>query len=248
MIVSEKYNLFVRISVLCVLTACLLLLAGRGEMAGSISEQKASVPSLAVQPQPDSPLRINILSYDSSDPRTPEITYEVINTSVKPVSAYTISQETVRGNEKSSGTLLSDLALSNVVLNPGQYFTESITYQPLSDKPSQVTLSVDFVEFNDGATWGPNLYKSNEMLAGQRAGAREARKQILTVYKAMGLQEALKHVEAHPTSDAPPPGFSPNWEDGFRHGYSFASTRLRGILNSGDMKKIEAELRRLSEK
>lgn len=237
-----------KILALGVLVTCLVSLTNRREIAGSTNDQKASVPSLSVQSQPDSPLRINILSYDSSDPRTPEVIYEVINISTKPISAYTVSQETVRGNEKSRGTLLSDLALSNIVLQPGEYSTESITYQPLSDKPSQVTLSVDFVEFDDGATWGPNLYKSDAVFAGQHAGAREARKQILTVYKSRGLQEALKYIETNPGGDAPSLGFSPDWEGGFKRGYSFTSKRLKVMLNSGDMKKVEAELRQLSEK
>jgi len=248
MIGEGKQSVFVRILILGVLTTCLVLLSSGGKIAGNISSQKASVPSVSVQPQSNAPLRINVLSYDSSDPRTPEIIYEVTNVSAKPIRAYTVSQETLRGTEKSEGSVLSDLDLSAAVLQPGQYSTESITYQPLSEKPSQVTLSVDFVEFADGTTWGPNLYKSADMLAGQRAGAREARKRILQVYKSGGLQAALKLIETDSDSVTPPSGRTPEWEEGFRYGYSFLSKRLKRIFDSGDTNKIEAEVRRLSEK
>ena len=165
----------------------------------------------------------------------------------KPIRAYNISQITLRGTQDSRGMLLSNLELSNVVLRPGQYFTESITYQPSADKPNQVTLSVDFVEFADGTTWGPNLYKADEMLDGQRAGAREAKKRILKAYKSDGVQAALNLVE-DPATAAPLPEAAQTWKAGYNRGYSFTTRRLKALLKEGEINKVEAELRRLSDK
>jgi hypothetical protein len=241
-------SLIARILILGILISCLGLLSIKRINTSNASGQKASVPAVSVQQQPDTPLRINLLSTDPFDQRDPEIVYEITNVSAKPVRAYNISQVTLRGTQDSRGMLLTNLELSNVVLRPGQYFTESITFQPSADTPSQVTLSVDFVEFADGTTWGPNLYKADEMVAGQRAGAREAKKRIQKAYKSEGVKAALNLVETDPVGATPLPEAAQNWEAGYHRGYSATLRRLKALLKEGQINKVEAELRRLPDK
>lgn len=232
------------------LVACLLLLSSRENLAHylSLTQQLAAVPVISVQSQPDAPLCISVLSYDSSDTRVPVITFQLTNVGNKLIRAYAVTQETLRGTEKSRGLILADMDSTNAILHLGQLTTESIVYPPLSERISQITLSVDFVEFTDGTTWGPNLSKSIETLTGRRAGVREANKHLLQLYKSGGVKAVIKHLEAGEVSLVLPPGHSPEWEESFRNGSGFTARRLKRILSNGGVEQVEAQLRRLVDK
>ena len=64
--------------------------------------------------------------------------------------------------------------------------------------PDHLELSLDFVEFEDGTTWGPDTFKSAEQLVAQRVGAKLEQTRLLQVLIAGGL-EALVQVLQPPT-------------------------------------------------
>lgn len=229
------------------LLTCLFLLPGAEKLAQQREAGRTAADTeISVLPQPDAPLRISVLSHNPADPRAPEIVFQLTNIGARPIRAYSIVQETVRGGEKSSGFVLTDVDSANVTLQPGQYLTDKITYEPLSEVSSQVTLSVDLVEYSDGALWGADLRKSAEVLSGRRAGVREAQQRILGVYKSEGLRAAIKSLRADAADAEPPAGGSAKRADGYRHGFSHATGRLRRLLDKSGEKQLEAELRRLS--
>lgn len=246
-IIGKK--LCVRLLTLGTLIICLLVLTYRENLAQYMNTpQQQTVPEVSVKEQPDSPLLISVLTYNSSDPRTPEIIFLLTNRNIKPIRAYTIAQETSKGTNKSSSATFADMNSTTAMLQPGRYINDSITYEPLSEVTSRVTLAVDLVEFSDGTTWGPDTHKFTEHLAGRRAGAHEVSKHIIHAYKIGGLAAVHKLFEANSTDITPPSGHSERWEEGFRSGSSFLAHRLKRLLESGDASKSKAELRKLSEK
>jgi len=243
-------RLYVKLLTLGILVVCLLALTHRENLAQYLNtpRQQKTVPEVSIREQSDAPLLISVLTYDSSDPRTPEIIFLLTNRSTRPIRAYTIAQETLKGTNKSGSATFADMDSTTAMLQPGQFNNDSITYEPLSEVTSQVTLSVDLVEFSDSRTWGPDTHKFAEHLAGRRAGAREVSKRILHVYKTGGLAAVHKLFEANSTDITPPSGNSERWEEGFRSGSRFLSNRLKRLLESGDTNKSKDELRKLSEK
>jgi len=207
--------------------------------------EKVTAPAVSVSLRPDAPLRINVLGDDSSDPRSPQINFEVTNVAGKPIHSYLVSQETTNGTEKSTGTTLSDMAATNSVLRPGQTMTDSIAYLSTTDTISQIVLALDFVEFDDGATWGPDKFESAELLRGRRAGAAEANQSFLGLRKSGGLQAVLGLLEANSLNVDLPRGKSPKWEEGFRSGVRIVSSRLKKALTDGGADAVDAELNKL---
>lgn len=228
------------------LITCLILLYGGRNLArnAGLAGQKITDSELSVLPQPDAPLRISPQSHDTSDPRTPEIIFQLMNVGDKPVRAYSIVQVTKRGEDRSVSFLLSD-GETRAIVQPGQYITDSITYNSLTDVRSHVTLSIDIVEFSDGTLWGPNARKSAELLKGRRAGVRDARGRISAAYKSDGLDAAIKALEIDSSDSGEKNSDSTEWDEGYRLGYSQATNRLRRLLDKSGKGQLEDELRRL---
>lgn len=247
---SESGNQRVAFKVLTlgVLLTCLVLLSDGEHLARqqNAAGHKATDAEISVLPQHDAPLRIAVLSHNATDPRTPEVVFQLTNVGDKAVRAYSIVQETLRGSEKSGGFILTDVDSTKVILQPGQYITDTITYQPLTEVSSRVTLSLDLVEFGDGTQWGPNKRKSAEVLGGRRAGVREAQRRVLETYKSQGLSSAMKSLEAGLAGTGVEAGGSPEWGDGYRHGFEHTVSRLKRMLDKSGEQQLEAELRRLS--
>jgi hypothetical protein len=93
--VTGKQRLCIQISTIVTFVTCLVLLSNGENLARYLNRvgQKATVPVISVQQQPEVPLRISILTYDSSDLRSPEIIYELTNISAKPIRAYVVNQD-----------------------------------------------------------------------------------------------------------------------------------------------------------
>lgn len=249
MFLPNSRRLLIKLVTLGALVTCAVVLtrgvylAGYGNSRG----QLATAPAVSVRPQPDAPLRLNVIGYDSSDPQAPSVLVEVTNAGTKAVRAFTISQETFRGEEKSSGFMVAD-NITSPILQPGQYSTESVTYQQLPEVSSRVVLSLDFVVFEDEAVWGPDAEKSSEILAGRLAGALEAGKQLLEIRKQRGLQAAIESTDEGVPFAAPPPGRSPAWGEGFTYGRRFIRQHLKRVMSKHGAGRVEKELEKLSDK
>lgn len=250
MVSSTRLLLLTKLVTLGVLITCTVLLTGGVNLVGYINTraQQATDPKISVKDQSDAPIRLTVLTSDSSDPNAQSILVEVTNVGTKAIRAYAISQETTRGLEKSSGFMLADMGIIGEPLQSGQYSTDSVAYTPFSDGTSYVSLIVDFVEFEDGTVWGPDAEKSSEMLAGRRAGEREAGKRLVKFYKETGIQRALKALDESSLETVPPQGHTPEWEEGFSSGQRAIPQRLKRAMSKGGAVKVEKELRKLSEK
>jgi|SRR5215207_5595091 len=243
-------RLFSKFLTLGLLITCIFLLTRGIDLTGHASApvRQANATQVSVKPQPDGPLRLSVVSYDSSDPQSPAVRVEVTNAGAKVIRAYSISQETTTGDEKSSSVLFSDTGVLGQGIQAGQQSTDELPYPSAWGADSRMALAIDLVEFTDGTTWGPDEEKSTEILAGRRAGERQAARRLLKLYKEKGLQETLNSLGDR-SSDVPPPeGYPAQWGEGFRSGQSAMAGRLKRAMSSGGTGHVEEELRKLSEK
>jgi hypothetical protein len=100
------------------------------------------------------------------------------------------------------------------------------------------------VEFTDGTTWGDDVCRTAESLAGRRAGAREARRILLELFAPGGpdavltkLKEGLAEVES-------PPDHSLKWKQDFLSGFSGYVESIRQANQEWGYTEIEHALRR----
>ena len=232
------------------LVTCTVLLTHDGDLTHHVRARvrQAAASRVSVKLQPDAPLRLSILSDNTSNRNDRSITVEVTNAGTKAIRAYSISQETTKDNEKSNWLLFSDTGVLSEGLQAGQYSTDELSCPSSWDEDSRMSLAIDLVEFADGTIWGPDSEKSSEILAGRRAGEREAGKRLLKLYKEKGIQETIKSLEARSSEAQAPDGYSPEWKEGFQNGQSGMARRLKAAKGRGGTKQVEEELRKISEK
>jgi hypothetical protein len=103
---------------------------------------------------------------------------------------------------------------------------------------------VDFVEFTDGTTWGADACQSAELLAGQRAGAREARKLLREVFDTGGADAVIETLKSGLPRAEPPPDRSRVWRHGFGSGFGGYVSRIKRADEEWGFTEIEYALGR----
>src|SRR5205085_6416571 len=114
----------------------------------------------------------------------------------------------------------------------------------ISEPLEKIKVYVDFVEFDDGTTWGEDKSQSAELLAGQRAGARTALAYLNQGQKEGGLTALNKIGKLSSLPIAPPPNHSAQWLEGFRSGISIIQEQFQSALNIGNLNEAAAILRK----
>lgn len=166
-----KQRLFLRLLTLGVLTLCLTILYRNSPSARTKEQPPLSIqtqePTITVQTQAETPLVISpprILSWDGEDV---EFTFELINMSSKFIRAFAVKHAVEDGGTQSSSFLFSSFDLtSHPWLQPNQSVAQFDSYRVLSGKEQRIRLSVDYVEFSDGTSWGIDSAKFAEWSAG----------------------------------------------------------------------------------
>lgn len=203
----------------------------------------AKIPVLSVKEQPNAPLRISPIKTELTDVAAPELQIELMNTSNKPIRAYAIEQYDERGQVREVTS--ANFVFPDSILQPGRLTMDGISCSANTDE--QITLSVDFVEFADGTTWGLDKHKYGEKLAGFRAGAFAATDKLIKVLDIHGQFAVMDAIKAGATNIIPPKGRSKRWVEGFRSGTSFIREHLQRANSTLDLPKVEFELRQLNE-
>lgn len=203
-----------------------------------IKDVRISIRDLA-----GNPILISSPSSVSTDVYKPSYTLTLTNTGKKSIRAYTLRTQTGIGEQgrQLEESSLSHMISENLLLLPGQSRQEINNGNGTFPEPvSQILISVDFVEFSDGTTWGEDKSKSAETLAGQRAGGAAA----IAYYKhkidsgefdpelvESGEAEILKAVDS---------GKSKAWKLGFQTGIGIVRGRLS--RTTGGMEAVKEEL------
>lgn len=207
----------------------------------------AQSPEVSVAEQPGVPLVISLEGFDASNPSAPRVKYRVQNISNKAIRAYTILEEKAAGSERSTGVKIVNLGKEDNFIQPMQLRPEFYDASGQSESVVNLTLSVDYIEFVDGATWGKDTRRSADYLAGQREGKKATTRKLreLRDKEGVNLEDLLKKKDAEVVS--PTAGHSSEWEYGFRVGHNFALHRLRTAHAEGGLQALNLELQRESE-
>ncbi len=218
-------------------TVCLLLLT-----AIAATQQ---TPKIIIHEQQGSPVIISAQYVDASTPTRPIFTYVLANVSGKPIRAYTIKHEVSYGDDqyKSRGANSVQLPSMSQALLPSQSRQEEGGGEARYNQPvNEIVLSVDFVEFADGTTWGEDEYKFAEKLAGVRAGGKAALKKFREKLNKGGL-DALSDVLTQDDITAPDIlNGSQERKEGFETGVSVVRNRLRRAKDKGGLEAVTREL------
>lgn len=229
----------------------------------------------AVKPQPDSPLSLSVKTYwmalkmktKWTDPGQYEIYTSVENVNDGAVTAYAIRHPP--GPEIPG--LCVRIMPRDKALEPGKSHGIS-TWSSFSPSDPVLTYEVDFVEFTDGTTWGADVCRSAERLAGQRAGVEATTARLLGLLAGGGpdaVMEAVKEelkgfgtdavmneadrlglvrrgtkaVKAESGDATTPAEHSPVWQLGFFIGAKGIAQRVQRAVEASGSGKIEHTLR-----
>ncbi|HXU37174.1 MAG TPA: hypothetical protein VN937_12500 [Blastocatellia bacterium] len=216
---------------------------GRQKNGGAEQTIKPQL-KVAVKRQTDAPIAIKVSSVSEMATGSPQIAFVITNLGDKAIRAYTIRWEATIGSSHSAGMVLTNINVQESIFTPGQSRSESLSSLPSSTTPiTRLVLTVDYVEFLDGASWGPDVQKSAEMLAGQRAGARAEADRLLRLLNTRGPSSVIESYTADESETLVPSGNSEKWVQGFRSGRDTFRARLRNSKQSS-LDELRTELQR----
>jgi hypothetical protein len=203
---------------------------------------QASSPTISITSQDDAPLRIISTSVVSAEPPNFRLQVMIQNQSLKSIRAYTVVSETA--SDKRQGGYTDFLNLRTNIWQPTVIKTTEVS-DTQNDPIVSVKLTIDFVEFTDGTTWGPDKEHSSDILIGQREGARIERQRLRQLLKSKGPKAVIEDIQVLDFSKAEAlvgRKRSAHWLSGFHSGVSSIQRRLRQASPSNNAEQIETEL------
>lgn len=239
-----------RIVILTVLIICLIIIS-RTPHSASFSQQKPAPrvsyqsPPVSVQNDSSAPVHISLVG-PSSTPEDFEYAYYVVNGSKGSIRAYTIKQQIKLQNSQSVEFMLNNLELTRDPLPPNKSDLVFDTYPATSETVTGITISIDYVEFTDGSTWGEDQGQGKDRFQGQREGCRTLLQRLSDVSNPSDVEKVLSSTDASMTSATPAMQHSNEWLDGFNLGYRSGVAHLKQILKKEGEKGVNRELKRWS--
>lgn len=236
-----KRRLIIKLVVLCVLISGLAWYAS-GTASWLSAGTSPQTFTVSILPQQDSPLQLVAVNVRSADPFSPGIDFAVVNRGAVSVRAFTVSREISPGGLRAA--TVTHMTSQKDVLQPGQSKVVTVNEGAGRQAVESIALSVDYVEFTDGSTWGDDTFKSAPRLAGQRAGGRAALDHFRRLIERKESAALMKSVEEDhlgaPSLDAS----TPEWNEGFDTGVGAVRQRLRKAWERGGADEVKAELRK----
>jgi hypothetical protein len=198
----------------------------------------AQLPTIIKADQEGAPLRIVDVLVETPGPERTVIRAVVQNQSDKKIRALAIA----------AGARVDFLNLmARASLLPPTH-TRAVDIVYVGDgRPTQIALSVDFVEFDDDTTWGPDVGNSRDRLAGQREGAKAERRRLRSLLDSKGRQALIRLLAEDDSQSLESPGGADNsreWKDGYRGGAAAIRHRVRRALQTSDQGQVEMELKK----
>jgi hypothetical protein len=179
-----------------------LILVVSAEYATSLAFGQSHQVPVTIERRGGSPIDIFLseakteaLALPSVEGRVPtqlRITLVSKNLSSQNVTAYAyLIKVWRRGSAENSEQVAIDLSQGARKFLPGSEQTDSIPALDPTDA-DMVSISVDWVEFENGSTWGPDTMKASVRLTGYRAGMNAERTRLLRLLE-QGGREELEH-------------------------------------------------------
>lgn len=244
-----------RLCALFVLLICLFLVSARDTpvqqamISPPLAQQPKFAPKIAARSQPDSPLAITSIQItDQAIPDIPntEFGFYVVNASSKAIAAFAIKQDIVaNGAASGGGVSLYHLLLSNSSLRSGNSRLIPDTVDESSANNTIVYLSVDFVQFADGTTWGADSGRSLERVLGQRSAVELLSEELLNTLNAD--KDIPRAIEDSAANLHYPQDHSETWKAGFNSALRLLVDRLKRANEKGGFMVVENDLRSLKE-
>lgn len=194
-----------------------------------------------VMDQKDNPLRIMVASVDNSPLAYQEILFSMQNNSNKPIKAYTLLVDGKRSGKVVTGFFTAK-----------KFPTGESVIKNLDIERSNITegetilISVDYVEFEDGSSWGSDSTGNSKLLAGQREGTKSAITQLKNLSRNQNVNSVINFLNQDLqgiTVDIPNMDQSDEWKRGFRLGYKSVISILQEIKEE----KVEKVFEKLNE-
>lgn len=243
--VKRYLILFLFVMVLNIGATVLLI---RNSFGQSAAEKKPDQPPIAAEVivQDNNPLRISVISIDNSNPDYQLVNYLVENVARNPVRAYV-----VLGSNKTDevGTAITR-RFATKLFQPGGVENGVINIERKDIKrESKMYLSTDYVEFEDGRSWGSDIAGQSEYVAGSRAGWKDAVKQsddLLKTQQSSNLIDLLKSETKEITPPEVTPGKSEKWQKGYLSAYRTVISTLREQYEIGGLKAVTEKLNEMT--
>lgn len=196
----------------------------------------AQAPVITIKPQPDAPIRISLGKVVSDNPSAPAFEYSLVNVSDKPIRAHAL-----RIDDGLMGSLLEihTFPWQSRQTHPGTYGDKTFS-PPLKG----IEMSVDFVEFADGTTWGPDTTNAAERVAGHYAGRAAERDRLIKLLEEGGTQAVITAIEADDVQIVSQSGRSERWEHNYRIGAKYYRLGLRRTYKNEGLAAMETSLRK----
>ena len=160
---------------------------------------------------------------------------------MKPIVAWVVAPLEDRGR---TGLTLIEI-MSDAFLQPGGTQKGMLPVQPDDlNGVAVITLSIDYVEFADGSSWGPDNEHRSIMIDGVLTGRHAAIKEMMDMVSnsdwdqiSLLLNTPSREINVTIWDKTRPE----QWQRGYRTGYSSAVTRLAEVKDQG-AEKISATL------
>lgn len=235
----------------CVAIIGLLIVMKPSVSKGVIQEtrEKPAPPTVSVESQSGSPLKMIVTSVNSTDPLKPEIEYSLVNTGQKVIRAYAVRHAFITPHSKFTSSDCQVSRASTSFLQPGQTTYGSMNNSGSNETITSIILTVDVVEFDDGEYWGPNLTNARDLINGMHSGMKAAvgfYQQKKEKTNLEGIARNLTHrTEQDTATSLPlPENKSPEWNKGYKNGIASISARLTQAYNNYGIEELDNELSR----
>jgi len=219
-----------------------LLLGSSRRWFGAASKARTrQAPEIIVDKQPTDPFVLTVENQELLDPRTPIIQVKLTNTHVKTIRAYAIRYDiTLDGGSQFRGGLECQISTSeSSLVPPGETAATDVGGGTFSNPASSITLSVDYLEFTDNTSWGPDTANTRERLAGMRQGARSARRHLTRLLRTSGSDSVIKAIEGDGDGIETPSNQSEHFSKGFREGIALIKGQLKTAITSDSPSSLE---------
>ena len=200
-------------------------------------------PSITIT-SPQAPLQILSTWVANATPRDFRLVLQVQNQSGKGIRAFAINSQIATSRSQNGHSQFQNLTQRSLVWQPTEIRSIEVS-DSLDDQIRSVRLTVDFVEFTDGSTWGPDSENSRDLLAGEREGARFEKQRLRKLMETKGAEALVTDAQINDRNKSEPTaesGHSVKWQEGFRYGVNAIRRRLKSAIASGNTEKIKVEL------
>lgn len=190
--------------------------------------------------QTDSPILITTVSVDNSAESHQTINFVIQNVSDKNIKASVLLHGRQPGVNGSTTSFFQSFATRQMIQEA--IYEERVNIR----EGGKMFLSVDYVEFEDGGSWGGDSQKMSEHIAGMKAGQENA---VAEIKKLSGNQKTLSDFLRQDLAQIKPldvgTAESEKWRRGFLSGHKSTLRTLQSAYEKQGSEAVAAKLKDL---